>query len=548
MMSAALCLVLFAASAPQADADGATSVDSSIADVTVYGSAALVRRTATLPAGGGAFALRGLPAGLDRDALRVRCEGAEILGVELRDRLRQDAPEARLEELRGRVRALETELEVLVDQDHVLARMEQHLTTLFHQEERAHASDVASGSVQAAAWGERLEWLTERSQQTRTARRELGWRIDDARVVLEDARAQLGRVQPGSGVAVLDLVLDVADTTGADASLEVEYLAGNAGWEPHYDLRARRDLSAVELVYRARVWQRTGEDWSDVDVLLSTAQPRRGARGPEPRTVWLDVATPERKKRGRVAFAEAPREQAAGLEQLRGLGYTYAAEVLDEGLSVRYRLPRRETIESSDQPTTVLVGRADLGVAPEHVCVPELDTTVWLRAETTNTSEWVLLPGRAAVYFGADFLGHSQLDAVQPGAELTLHLGADPGLTVERIALEDTTEEAGLFSSRSTLRRRWRFRVRNNGGFTRDADGAVSVVLHEAVPRSTDERVEVEIERAEPKLAEGGRWKTLREERGVVTWVVRVARGAERRVELETAISYPEDLELVLPQ
>src|SRR5206468_9066252 len=81
------------------------------------------------------------------------------------------------------------------------------------------------------------------------------------------------------------------------------------------------------------------------------------------------------------------------------------ASVESQGLSVHFKLAKKETVQSRDEPTTVLVGTGELSIAPERVCVPALDTTVWLRARAKNTSPWVLLPGSAAVFFGADYLG-----------------------------------------------------------------------------------------------------------------------------------------------
>ena len=69
---------------------------------------------------------------------------------------------------------------------------------------------------------------------------------------------------------------------------------------------------------------------------------------------------------------------------------------------------------------------------------------------------------------------------------------------------------------------------------------AVDVIVHESLPRSTDERIDVELERARPEPAGGERWEKLREERGVLTWVRRVPRGGEETIELETSIAYPE--------
>ena len=57
--------------------------------------------------------------------------------------------------------------------------------------------------------------------------------------------------------------------------------------EPRYDLRTASDARSVELGYRAEVRQQTGEDWTEVELALSTAQPHLGARGPDPEPIWL---------------------------------------------------------------------------------------------------------------------------------------------------------------------------------------------------------------------------------------------------------------------
>ena len=78
-----------------------------------------------------------------------------------------------------------------------------------------------------------------------------------------------------------------------------------------------------------------------------------------------------------------------------------------------------------------MVGQADLDVNVERTVVPAIDTTVWLRGRAKNTTAYTLLPGLASVFLGQDFLGRAAVELVQPGAELTLHLGADPFVEVE---------------------------------------------------------------------------------------------------------------------
>jgi uncharacterized protein (TIGR02231 family) len=234
-------------------------------------------------------------------------------------------------------------------------------------------------------------------------------------------------------------------------------------------------------------------------------------------------------------------ELAAG----EATGRAVFASVSDEGLSLRYHLPRRETIESRDEPTTVLVGRASLDIAPEHHCVPELDTTVWLRGETENTSEWVMLPGEAAVYFGGDFVGRANLDGVQPGEEFTLHLGPDPGVEVERIQTEKERSTGGVFSKHATDREGWRIAVTNHRGVSADPQGKIHLVVREVLPRSSDEDIDVSLEEVSPALSEAERWQADREEKGILTWELDLARGKQADLQLVTEVEYPASESLV---
>jgi uncharacterized protein (TIGR02231 family) len=545
-MSPVACLFLALAAAQQAAEP--RSVESTIAEVTVYAGTASVRRRAVLP-GSGRFALRGLPAGLDPESVRVRLEGGEVVGVEVRQRYQANVPDERVKDLRARIRALEREIGVLEDERSILSTMQDHVGRLLKQEERVHQEEVEQGRVNPEAWEANYRYLGGKLKELKESLRELGLEREEKELALNDLRLELGRFESAGGVQLQDVIVDVV---GSGGNLELDYVVGDAGWEPYYDLRARKDLSAVELAYRAQVHQHTGEDWREAEILLSTAQPQRGAQGPEPQPIWLSLVDPKA-PRGR-------RAPAAEMESLEALGYagdgaagapaeTAAlkafAAVESEGISVRFRLPRKETIESRAEPTTVLVGRTDLALVPEHFCVPALDPTVWIRARARNTSEWVMLPGRAAVYFGADFVGHAWLEAVQLQQELTLHLGADPGLSVERTQLEDLREGSGVFSSRATQRESWKIEIENHGAFTHAKDGSVELIVQEVLPRPRDDRIKVEIAAVQPKLSEDERWKKEREEKGVLTWVVRLPKGGKSQLLLTTEIGFPEDMKLI---
>ena len=117
-----------AAFTPVASAQQA--VESRIERVTVSGSGAMVERVATLP-GAGSFATRGLPAAADPTSIRVRIEGGEVVGVDVRERRERTLPDERLDQLRATIRKLSREKQQLDDERAALQTLAGHLTKLF---------------------------------------------------------------------------------------------------------------------------------------------------------------------------------------------------------------------------------------------------------------------------------------------------------------------------------------------------------------------------------------------------------------------------------
>jgi hypothetical protein len=134
---------------------------------------------------------------------------------------------------------------------------------------------------------------------------------------------------------------------------------------------------------------------------------------------------------------------------------------------------------------------------------------------------------------------------VPTGGEITLHLGADPGITVTRTQVQDLAKGPGFLSSKQSRIEGWRTRFVNHGAVGANKDGSVDVIVREAAPKSRDDRIEVEVSKTEPKPSTDERWKQDREEKGIETWILRIPRD-DKGVDVlfETTIAYPKGLEI----
>jgi hypothetical protein len=114
----------------------------------------------------------------------------------------------------------------------------------------------------------------ERQQRDAVAEVELRRRrLEEGSSAVRGQRAQLHRA------AVI--TLSEGGPSDARVQLALEYAVPGARWVPGYDLRMPATLDGGALRMRASILQRTGEDWSQVRVSLSTAHLERRAEVPE---------------------------------------------------------------------------------------------------------------------------------------------------------------------------------------------------------------------------------------------------------------------------
>src|SRR5690606_25256781 len=70
-----------------------------------------------------------------------------------------------------------------------------------------------------------------------------------------------------------EITLKLNSQKPSNLVLNIKYNIKNAGWFPLYDIRATNTTSPIEFSYKANVYQQSGTDWENVNVVLSTGDP-----------------------------------------------------------------------------------------------------------------------------------------------------------------------------------------------------------------------------------------------------------------------------------
>lgn len=277
--------------------------------VTVYKRGARVTRRAVLPSdlpiADHATSLRfdDLPLSLVDSSLRCRLLGtAGLRATEVQCELR--LPEARqvaADTLEDEIRTCSLEVTRLSAQ---AAFVEESIGIGVQLGERGKAKP--GSAPLASPLRARLATLEQLDSRLETLHKERAEVLEELRVVeqrLLEARAELAMASSDRQSRIQELrksvVVAVQGTTPSPAGhIELEYFVPGARWAPSYALRLGANLQAGQVAMRAMVSQRSGEDWSGVDLTLSTADHQQWAELPELNSKRIGRRQPSPPKKG----------------------------------------------------------------------------------------------------------------------------------------------------------------------------------------------------------------------------------------------------------
>jgi len=543
MTVAFLMPVLAAASAE----DNSTVIDSRIDRVTVYPDRAGVVRLSTLnlPAGEHSILFEGLPIGIDPASFRSSARGPRgtmVLGLTHETVAHLDAPQARAAELERQIQTLEREtrqalqvrLEVLNRQRDLLAALAKE-----HGEEPDRNGGV--GRLDMANWAAAYEFLSRHLVQVGDSVRLVTIALEDADRQLALLREQLDKLRADQGRETRTVRVDLALAQAGTVEIELQYTVAGAGWRPIYDARLRTAADSVELACFGEVIQRTGEDWENVALTLSTAIPSQGMEPAAFRPFFLSVLSDAYEaKRQRNTALEAPAPAMMDMaamgkaEQELAEAVNAAAIINAGGLATTFTAARREDVPCDGRGVRAPIAQWTFGGTLALISRPRFADGAYRRVTMTNTSDAPFLPGRVAVFAGSDFLGSTAFTKfIAAGETFDLPFGRDNDVTVERKIVRhevgDGSTWLGIGGNRRRVSETVAITIKNNGRRAR------TITIEEPLPVSQDDRIEV-------SLKDFSRKPDDQDESGRAIWTVTVNPGAEDRLTYWYEIVHPADV------
>lgn len=357
--------------------------------------------------------------------------------------------------------------------------------------------------------------------------------VEDAQKALVSAQEAYDAASQGDeGYVALSVAVSLA--AAGERRLVVSHYIGDASWQPVYDLRLTRQPSPALAVARGvLVSQSSGEDWTDVALTLSTAQPSAQA---QPSTLWPElrriVSEDETLKRGEMsAGARAPAADMMVVEA--AMEPTSVAVAKMQGDVVVYVYPQAVDVASGVENLRLALDELALVPQIEARAVPRLDSTAFVLATFTNTTDEILLPGEAFLLREGTLVGSVWLDTIAAGDEAEVAFGAIEALRLTRDMPLRAEGDRGFLTTSSQIQEQAILKVKNLGTET------WPVRLLDMVPYSEQEELEITFT-ADPAPLE----TDVEGQRGLLAWEFDLGPGEERQITLDHLISWPEGMVL----
>lgn len=346
------------------------------------------------------------------------------------------------------------------------------------------------------------------------------------------------------------LKLSVSVPTAVKTKFTIQYFTSDAGWLPCYDIIITSLDKPVTMKSKAKVFQNTGLDWSNVRLTLSNATPNSTNEAPVLSAWYLKFyssrpySTTAASTSNYISYApeEASAKTIMDGVRVRSANGTAVPDPISmngyvdvdmQEVNVNFNIAVPYDIPGNGKEQLIDLVNHDIAASYKYYCVPKMDIETYVVATLSDYEKYNLLPGYATVTFDNTFVGRSFVNPNATEKEISLTLTTDPRISVKREKELEfcSTKHVG---STTTVSQSYKITVKNN------QTKSVKFTLKEPYPLSGNSDIEVKVNEIQPQPTYN---KT---DIGVVTWDMDLEPGETRTFRVSYSVKYPKGREVRL--
>jgi len=284
--------------------------------------------------------------------------------------------------------------------------------------------------------------------------------------------------------------------------IELRYIVADASWKPDYSIRVNEVSRPVDLYYNAKVKQKTGEEWNNVKLILSTGNPYASNTKPELNPYNLDFSNYSNRSYAQQSDKYIDKTQT----------------------SVEFRIDQRYTITADDVVRDVSMVKYKIPTNYTYSAIPKLSSSVFLMARIADYTDFNLLSGNAKLFLKDTYQGDTYLDMFTTNDTLSVSLGYDKDIIVKRESIKEYTSKSFAGSYKKD-QRAWEITIKNN----KRVPIEIEVTDQYPVSRTSDIKVDL--------TEDGG--AIVNKDTGELKWKIKLKPREKKTIVFKYIVKYP---------
>lgn len=206
------------------------------------------------------------------------------------------------------------------------------------------------------------------------------------------------------------------------------------------------------------------------------------------------------------------------------------AEQAQNMYGYEFEIVKKLSVPSDGKAVVSEIGRYELPASYQYRCVPKISKDAFVVAEAIGWKKHNLLEGEANVYFENSFVGKTVLSPYQTGDTLSLSMGKNNAIRIQRTKINESTSRK-LIASNQVQTMTWLITIENT------QNQSATIQVQDQLPVSRDNSIEVTAEELS-----GGKLN----DKGIVTWVINLQPNEKRELLLQYKVKSPKSNRLIV--
>lgn len=253
-------------------------VESKVIEATVFKDRAMVTRSAdvNLNKGENTIVFSDLTTDINDESVRISATGngeIKILDVKVERKFTTEIRKDDINALQKKIDALKTEMQVAYDQIAIYDSKKQFIESLKAESVKYANQKILSSTNSTKEWNDILNFVDNNLKEIYSGIREQSAKRSKLDEEIKTIQLTMNQSKDIEQKNYKEIIVKIDASQNTKAEIQASYIVNSASWYPIYDARVDSKSKQVELDFFGIVHQSTGEDWKDIKLTFSTADP-----------------------------------------------------------------------------------------------------------------------------------------------------------------------------------------------------------------------------------------------------------------------------------